>query len=384
MALRRGCRGCGLRARGFRSLVCPQPRSPAPHVVRLTTYAGNEYGPSFSPTDAGSFFLGWREQDNWDLYVKLIGSPIALRLTTDPAGRPTPSAWSPDGRQIAYLKHGEKTAICTISPLGGPEQKIVDFDAANGAPAWSPDGKFVVVAKAYRGTQPGHGRAVPHSRTRRRATPVPAPEKDQFYLYPAFAPAGGSRRTPLAGRPAVQTLRRVYRRFERRSCPRGGEPRPVATAVRNTTGLTWTSDGRSIIYDSGSGFGPSILWRADAAGGKEPGAGGNSVTGGRPSRLRRAKAICWHSSVMSSIELFGDLKPEELPNHSSFPVRWTILRSSLRTVRTSPLSRAVAATELRYGGPTRMAPVSRSSPGPRFTMDRRGGRRTAVGSCSIR
>jgi hypothetical protein len=36
-----------------------------------------------------------------------------------------------------------------ISPLGGPEQKIKKSDAARGAPAWSEDGKFLVVAKYH-------------------------------------------------------------------------------------------------------------------------------------------------------------------------------------------------------------------------------------------
>src|SRR4051794_22130427 len=61
--------------------------------------------------------------------------------------------------EIAFLKYGQRTGIYLVSPLGGPEQKIVDFDAAPGTPAWSPDGKFLVVAKSYRDekSEPGAG-----------------------------------------------------------------------------------------------------------------------------------------------------------------------------------------------------------------------------------
>jgi serine/threonine protein kinase len=132
------------------------------HVIPLTTYAGSENFPSFSP-DGNQVVFSWNgeKQDNWDLYVKMIGNATALRLTTDAASDVLP-AWSPDGRQIAFLKDGERAGIYLISPLGGPEQKIADslgafdrevsFDFMTetvraGPPAWSTDGKFLILAK---------------------------------------------------------------------------------------------------------------------------------------------------------------------------------------------------------------------------------------------
>jgi Tol biopolymer transport system component len=76
-----------------------------------------------------------------------------LRLTTDPAedGRPT---WSPDGRQIAFLRFTPgRQAIYLIPPLGGPERRIAEFARVGrgfliGRVAWSPDGKFLVFSKS--------------------------------------------------------------------------------------------------------------------------------------------------------------------------------------------------------------------------------------------
>ena len=43
------------------------------------------------------------KQDNWDIYVTLVGSSDVRRLTSDPLPDMKPT-WSPDGRQIAFLR----------------------------------------------------------------------------------------------------------------------------------------------------------------------------------------------------------------------------------------------------------------------------------------
>ena len=93
------CAGTGL---WFRS----RPYPPAPHVVQLTAFAGDENYPSFSPDgNQVAFAFSPKNDNDWYLYVKMIGSPTALRLTTTAAYHLFP-AWSPDGRQIAFLKYG--------------------------------------------------------------------------------------------------------------------------------------------------------------------------------------------------------------------------------------------------------------------------------------
>jgi serine/threonine protein kinase len=57
-----------------------------PSVVPITTFLGSEDYPSFSPDgNQVAFARNGEKQDNWDLYVKMIGNPAALRLTTDAA-----------------------------------------------------------------------------------------------------------------------------------------------------------------------------------------------------------------------------------------------------------------------------------------------------------
>ncbi len=65
----------------------------APRTVPLTSYVGNECCPSFSP-DGNQVAFVWDgpAQDNQDIYVKLIGTEHAVRLTNDPAPDHSP-AW---------------------------------------------------------------------------------------------------------------------------------------------------------------------------------------------------------------------------------------------------------------------------------------------------
>ena len=72
--------------------------------------------------------FGWNgeKQDNFDIYVKLIGSPTSVRLTTNPAPDFDP-VFSPDGRSIGFVRWvGGKASFIVIPALGGPERVVVD------------------------------------------------------------------------------------------------------------------------------------------------------------------------------------------------------------------------------------------------------------------
>ena len=78
--------------------------------------------PTFSPDGSQvAFIWNGENQDNFDVYVKVIGSAEPRRLTFDPASDGSPS-WSPDGRRIAFLRElpGGLAEIRLISPTGVP------------------------------------------------------------------------------------------------------------------------------------------------------------------------------------------------------------------------------------------------------------------------
>ena len=97
-----------------------RPRE-ALQALPLTSYPGSEFSSSFSP-DGNQVAFCWdgENQDNLDIYVKMIGSETPLRLTTEPALDFSP-AWSADGRTIAFLRRlpggGPHPAILAVSVL---------------------------------------------------------------------------------------------------------------------------------------------------------------------------------------------------------------------------------------------------------------------------
>ena len=100
-----------------------KPPEPTLAALPLTTYPGNEAQPSFSPDGSQVAFV-WDgpKQDNFDIYIKVVGAAgDPLRLTTNPAPDYAP-AWSPDGRWIAFLRElpEKKNAVLLIPALGGP------------------------------------------------------------------------------------------------------------------------------------------------------------------------------------------------------------------------------------------------------------------------
>ncbi|HWU38880.1 MAG TPA: protein kinase, partial [Candidatus Acidoferrum sp.] len=118
------------------------PVNPRP----FTSMQGYEGRASFSP-DGSQIAFDWngKERNNWDIYIKMIGTENLLRLTNDPAAEYGPR-WSPDGRQIAFIRSSDRgTAIYVISPLGGPERKLHDVKFEEGY-SWSPDGKSLAVS----------------------------------------------------------------------------------------------------------------------------------------------------------------------------------------------------------------------------------------------
>jgi len=232
--------------------------------VPLTTYPGFQGSPSFSP-DGNQVAFVWNgeKQDNFDIYVKMIGtSGLPLRLTTDPALDHDP-AWSPDGRFVAFLRllPSGKDALLLIPAIGGLERKITEI-SGGGRPTWSPDGNWLAISD----TDSGPERFALYlisadSGERRRLTSPPK----QFFgdSDPAFSADGRSlafRRSIDAHSPELNDL--YVLAFSDGLTP-AGEPVQVTFGNKGVQYPAWTADGREIIYASGSIY-PKGLWRVSS------------------------------------------------------------------------------------------------------------------------
>jgi DNA-binding winged helix-turn-helix (wHTH) protein len=129
-----------------------RPWSGAPmRASPLTSLPGLERYPTFSP-DGNQIAFTWDggNGDNQDIYVKVVGAGVPLRLTTHPAVDQKP-VWSSDGRHIAFIRSSEEgSGILVIPALGGPERKIVSFISEHewaAGPSWSPDGRTLAVSE---------------------------------------------------------------------------------------------------------------------------------------------------------------------------------------------------------------------------------------------
>jgi serine/threonine protein kinase len=241
---------------GLVAVWLPNRSKPVPYtIVPLTTYAGSELYPSFSP-DGSQVAFSWDGEnfDNSDIYIQQIDGRTPVRLTTDPALDSYP-AWSPDGRSIAFTRfHDEGQEVILIPSIGGPERKLLQITGSS--VAWSPDARWLVFADGKPTSL--YLFSVTTGERKRLTTPPADSLGDDF---PAFSPDG--RRLAFI-RAMLANVTNIY------DLSLGKDFQPLAVPVKlSKTGKfsapAWTADGRDLIF---SEYGTSItdhLWRMRAA-----------------------------------------------------------------------------------------------------------------------
>jgi len=239
------------------------PDSPAVFTaIPLTTYQGREQQPTFSP-DGNSVAFSWNgeTEENWDIYVKLIGPGSPQRLTTDPAIELSP-AWSPDARSIGFVRiRGGRSIVIVVPSRGGPEREVLETLRVGGLGfgqvlSWSADSRILVVGASPSVETPEVLTAVDvaTSETRRVTTPPSAAHGDSL---PSVSPDGRMlafvrSSGELTGVLHVQALSAGFAPV--------GEPRRLRTDGRFYHGVAWSADGRDVIVSSGN-QGDVGLWR---------------------------------------------------------------------------------------------------------------------------
>jgi Tol biopolymer transport system component len=229
--------------------------------VPLTSFPGAEASPSFS-SDGNYVAFAWNgaQQDNFDISVRMIGSGEPIRRTTDAADDFSP-AWSPDGKQIAFLRNlgSSRLAVILMPPFSGAERRLADVQGTPGnysgqmTLAWHlPEGKHLAVRD---------GRAlVLVSVETGEKQPLTTPPATAFDFHPAFSPDG---RSLIFARGNVQASDLYRLSLDADITPRG-EPTALTAGMGVTAHPVWTADGREIVFSAGV-FALS-LWRMPVAG----------------------------------------------------------------------------------------------------------------------
>jgi Tol biopolymer transport system component/DNA-binding winged helix-turn-helix (wHTH) protein len=257
-----------LAASAVRWLWLGQKQETARVPVPLTNYGGSESRPSFSP-DGSQVAFSWNgpQQDNTDIYVQVVGSNDALRLTSNPAAEDMPS-WSPNGRWIAFVRrdpNAPQREIFVEPALGGAERRIGETfysDQEIGPTlAWTPDSKWLAARDDRRsGHVPGlYLFSIDTEETTLLVDSRPA----VLYDYgAAFASDGGRLAFCRYGRIYLVDLHGL--RASGNPKLLAGDPEALALAPVSS------ADQRDIIFLRFTGFGSSTLWRVRANGSDDP------------------------------------------------------------------------------------------------------------------
>jgi Tol biopolymer transport system component len=269
----------------------------AAQPVPLTSYAGNEAFPEFSP-DGGQVAFAWggEQRDNVDIYVTLIGGGSPLRLTTNPLSDTVPK-WSPDGRHIAFLRRVSQDAVAVllVPPLGGPERKIGEFStklflggAGLAGLCWTLDSRYLLVAASESPSMANQVLRVAIDSGDVK-TLLPFDGNDGGYMSPTLSPDG---RTLAVTRyqSSVIELWQMSESYE------PGAVRKISAGSVNPVALTWTADSMALILTPNLPSQP--LYRVAAAGGTPspmtwtgPGAASAAVRSSRMAFVRTFRDV---------------------------------------------------------------------------------------------
>jgi Tol biopolymer transport system component/serine/threonine protein kinase len=217
---------------------------------QLTTDAGVELFPTLSP-DGGFLAYSSRQGDeDWDVYLLRAGGQRAINLTEDSPADDVQPAFSPDGRQIAFRSSRDDGGLFVMGATGESARRLTTF---GWNPGWSPDGKKLVFA------------AEPISRT-----PFDRPTTSALWtvdvatgelhrlsegdaVQPSWSPGG--RRIAYWGLAEGGAQRDLY------TIPAGGgEPRAVTRDAAVDWSPVWSPDGKYLYFSSDRG-GSMNLWR---------------------------------------------------------------------------------------------------------------------------
>jgi Tol biopolymer transport system component len=281
-----------------------KPASEPPGLMKtipLTDFPGLQLDPAFSP-DGNEVAFAWTGEagGNTDIYVKLVDGGTAQRLTINPAMDVCP-VWSPDGHSIAFARFSQaERAIFAIPAIGGPERKLLSANAARfsgwaGHINWSPDGKSLVYSDASAPHRP-----LPYFPFAIFRLSVETLETQQLTSPPEHC-AGDTQPVYSPDGQMLAFVRGVSERVDDIYLmpAGGGEPRRLTFDNQRIVGVTWTPDGRSIVFSSGRG-GMNGLWRISAVGGEPQPLG----VGGENSIL---PAISRQGQQLAYVKTFGSM-----------------------------------------------------------------------------
>ena len=315
------------------------PSSPI-EVAPLVSMEGKQSTPVFSPDGNQVAFTAY-DGPRPGIYTMLVGGEKPLKLTDNPNDCcPT---WSPDGRQIAFVRYSDsepKWSFYAVSAFGGRERHLY-----TGAPPdwaycdrldWSPDARFLMFSEsADNGARSALALLSLSDMTIR---PITSPANHQNDCAAAFSPDGSQVAFVRGGMSADRGDLFVLKL--------GGSD-PVRLTSGNSGGtLSWTKDGKEIVFSSAMG-GLQNLWRMPATGGTPQPVEGVSGAAYRPSVARHDDQLVYEQ--VNSLDTIWQLHLKDERHPVGPPVRLLSGRGLARKPDFSPDGKKIAFESNRMG-----------------------------------
>jgi Tol biopolymer transport system component/DNA-binding winged helix-turn-helix (wHTH) protein len=292
-------------------------RSPAPQTIlasKITPFSGlsgREEMPAFSP-DGKQIAFVWNgaNSENTDIYVKLIKTGEPVRLTENDADDLSPT-FSPDAAHIAFVRSvatGGGSELMLIPALGGAERKICSLRSTRSSLSFSPDGRYLAAAENDEGAaKSGIFLVEVANGEKRRLTTPPEYAGD---VMPAYSPDGQTIAFVRSLGPIVQELFVL-------PISGNGEPRQLTFDKTWIDGVAWSADGARIVFASLRKNNSQVsLWQILAAGGEPEliATGGKKL--GSPAVSSDGRTIAFVENSQDSN--IWRLEPERLPSRDAF------------------------------------------------------------------
>jgi DNA-binding winged helix-turn-helix (wHTH) protein len=202
--------------------------------------------PAYSPDGKHVAFRQSEGRLNDGIFTALVGGENPLRLTSQP-GDFSP-VWSPDSRQIAFIRYSDNAlSIYTVPALGGIEHQIYTTPAALGEGlTWSKTGKALAFSESSAG-DPAHSWIVVVSLSGSAPQRLTSPPDGYRDMEPVFSPDGSKVafiRSAVAGETNNVFVVSVT----------GGEARQLTFHDQPIVGPpAWSRDGGEILVSSTGG-----------------------------------------------------------------------------------------------------------------------------------
>ena len=276
---------------------------PPMEIVPLVGLPGLESEPAFS-LDGNQVAFSIQGPENPGIYTTVVGGEKSLRLTRS-AGDCCPR-WSPDGRQVAFLRATDDGVVIHVIPtLGGTEHRLYSgpsgFFEFYRSLDWSPDGKVLAFTESH--ADKTHSWITLLSLADLTTRRLTSPSDQELDYGPAFSPDSSTvafvRGIVSGGVSDLYVMSSA-----------GGAPKRLTVDNAWIFGApTWTPDGRDIVFSSMRG-GLLSLWRVSASGGTPRPVTGVGEMATSPSIARKGEQLVYQHVVREDNISRIDLKDE--------------------------------------------------------------------------